>query len=136
MNRKKFLETLGVGAAFALTSTCLGSCTREKTTPNTNLDITVDLTDEKYKDLETIGNYVIHEGIVISRTITGEYAAATHTCSHESLNQITYTNDNEWFCTAHGARFDLAGNGLNANGSDGLKIYQVELTGTQLRIFD
>ena len=41
----------------------------------------------------------------------------------------------EFHCTAHGARYDTQGKGLNGNGARGLATYQTSLTGTTLRIF-
>lgn len=136
MKRKEFLEKLGVGAAFVLTSTCLGGCTKDKADPPRDINFTIDLEDAKYEELQTFGNYIIEDQIVIARSNAGDYLAATLLCSHEGLSQITYSNrEGSWFCTAHEARFDDAGEGLNANGSKGLTIYNTELTDNLLRIF-
>ena len=50
MNRKEFIEKLGIGAAFVLTSTCLGSCTRDRADPIKDLDFVIDLTLNKFKE--------------------------------------------------------------------------------------
>jgi cytochrome b6-f complex iron-sulfur subunit len=55
----------------------------------------------------------------------GSYVAVTLICSHEQRKQVTFTSSNEFLCTAHQARFDTMGMGLNANGSKGLKTYPV-----------
>lgn len=135
MNRKDFLSKLGIGAAFVLTSTCLGSCTRDEAEQMSDINLELDLNDDRYTSLSTVGNYVIVDSVVVARTITGDFVAATSICSHEGLEQITYSNQNEWFCTAHGARFSIAGEGLNANGSKGLQIFQTELSGNILKVF-
>ncbi len=135
MNRKEFLEKLGLGAAFVLTSTCLGGCRRDETfKPTGPIDFTLDLENPEYSALNADGGYVIFEGVVVARAINGDYVAATQTCSHEGLNQIIYQS-NEWYCTAHGARFELNGNGLNGNASNGLTIYNTNLIGNMLQIF-
>ena len=64
----------------------------------------------------------------------GTYVAATVVCSHEGQRQVTFTNANEFYCTAHGARYDPSGKGLNAEGSRGLKTYTVTQSGNTLRI--
>jgi nitrite reductase/ring-hydroxylating ferredoxin subunit len=136
MKRKEFLEKLGIGAAFVLTSTCLGGCTRDEADPPRDINFTIDLEDPKYAELQIFGSYVIEEEVVIARSITGEYLAATLICSHEGLAQITYSNrEGAWYCTAHEALFAEDGNGLNANGSKGLKVFNTEQTDNFLRIF-
>ena len=132
MNRKEFLSQLGIGAAFVLTTSCLGSCKKE--TPAVAADLTIDLTDAAYAALKNNDSYVVKDGIVIAKTKVGAYIAATVTCSHDEYKQITLRND-EWYCSQHGARFDQAGKGINSLGSKGLKIYKTELKGNSLRVY-
>ena len=136
MKRKEFLEKLGIGAAFVLTSTCLGGCTRDEADPPKDINFTIDLNDPKYEALQIFGSYVIEDQVVIARSNTGEYLAATLICSHEGLSQITYSDtEGAWYCTAHEALFTEEGNGINANGSKGLTIYSTEQSDNLLRIF-
>jgi nitrite reductase/ring-hydroxylating ferredoxin subunit len=136
MNRKEFIEKLGIGAAFVLTSTCLGSCTRDRADPIKDLDFVIDLTQDKFLELNNFGSYIIEDQVVIARSNTGDYLAATLICSHEQLSQITYSDtEGAWLCTAHGASFSEAGIGLNANGSKGLQIFSTEVNGDSLRVF-
>ena len=133
MERRKFLEQIGVGAAFALTASCLGSCKSE--TAVSAVDFTIDLNDTANAKLKTNGGYIVKSGAVVARTTTGAYAAATVTCSHQGQQQVTYNSQGQWYCTAHGALFDATGKGLNDNGSKGLTIFKTELTGTTLRVY-
>jgi cytochrome b6-f complex iron-sulfur subunit len=132
MERRAFLEQLGLGAAFALTASCLGGCAHTSVSP---IDFTLNLNDAANAKLKTNGGYIVANGVVVARTLTGGYAAATVTCSHEGRQQITYNNQGQWYCTAHGALFSATGAGLNGNGSKGIAVYQTELTDTTLRIF-
>jgi len=135
MNRKDFLSKIGFGAAFALTATCLGSCDKEATTPSGPVDFTINLNDVANRALANTGGYIINNAVVIAKTATG-YAAATVICSHEGQQQIMYKGtSNQWYCTSHGATFDINGAGLNGNASKGLTIYKTALTGTTLRIY-
>ena len=136
MERKDFLATIGYGAAFVLTAGCLGSCKKTATTPSGPVDFTIDLTDAANAALTTSGGYIIKNSCVIAQTSAGNYAAATQICSHEGRTQIYYNStNNEWDCSAHGARFSITGSGLNGNGSSGLTIYKTQLTGTTLRVY-
>ncbi len=135
MTRKEFLEKLGLGAAFALTATCLGSCGKDSTvSPTADVDFTLNLLDNANTALQNPGGYLIRDRVVIARTNDNEFVAATQVCSHENLAEIIYLQG-EWFCTAHDARFDLNGQGLNANGSRGLTIYNTSLNSDILRVF-
>ena len=133
MDRRKFLEQIGVGAAFALTATCLGGCKAD--TSVTPIDFTIDLNDSAYAALKTNGGYVIKNDAVIARTTTGGYAAATVICSHEGQKRISYNSQGQWSCSAHGALFDATGKGLNGNASKGLTIFKADLSGTSLHIY-
>jgi cytochrome b6-f complex iron-sulfur subunit len=135
MQRREFLEKIGIGAAFAITATCLGSCKKDTTTtPAANVDFTVDLDTET--KLLTKGNYIIKNEVVIALGNDGTYYACTVICTHEDLKKMTYNKTtNEFFCTEHDARFDLTGKGLNKNGDKGITIYKTALTGKSLRIF-
>ncbi len=133
MTRKEFLGTLGIGAAFILTTNCLSSCTKDNTVP---VDFTLDLSDPTNASLATNGNYVVRNGAVVARTINGDLVAATVTCSHEGQKQVQYDKSaNNFYCTAHGARFDLNGGAMNNNGSRGLTIYKTSVSGTMLRVY-
>ena len=135
MKRKEFIEKLGIGAAFVLTSTCLGGCTRDNAEPIKDLDLLIDLTDDEYLELQNFGSYVVIKDyqVVIARSNSGEYVAATLICSHELFQQIIYS-EGGWFCTAHEARFSEDGEGLNAQANKGLQIFKTDLDGDLLRV--
>ena len=143
MERSEFLKKMGVGAAFALTATCLGGCAVENVTPDVGpeatagggIDFTLDLNDAANANLSSNGGYVVvNNSVVVARANNGEYVAATRTCSHEPRKAMRLRN-NEWYCGVHGARFGLDGRGLNGNGRNGLRIYNTQLNGTMLRVF-
>jgi nitrite reductase/ring-hydroxylating ferredoxin subunit len=138
MNRNDFLKKIGAGAAFALTASCLGGCAVENIGPDVPaapVDFTLDLTSPSNASLANNGGYVIVNGkVVVGKANDGSYVAATRKCSHKPRNEVIMRN-NEWYCTAHGAKFTLGGQGLNGNGSNGLTIYKTELIGNMLSVF-
>jgi cytochrome b6-f complex iron-sulfur subunit len=134
MDRKAFIAQLGLGAAFVLTAGCLGSCKKDTTAVTQNVDFNLDLTAPANAALANNGGYIISNDVVVAKTNSGTYVAATVVCSHEGKKQIIFSN-NEWSCTAHGARFNTAGSGLNGNGSGGLKIYNTSVSGNMLRVY-
>ncbi len=142
MNRMEFLKSLGLKGASLFAVYCaasgLSSCVNESmdpTTPTggTGNELSLDLTSATYSKLNTTGNYVIVSGIVIARVSATAFAAVTQVCSHEGKRQVVF-NAGEFYCPAHGARFDTAGKGLNSTGSRGLKTYVTSLQGTTLKV--
>ena len=142
MNRMEFLKSLGLKGASLFAVYCaasgLSSCVNESmdpttTTGGTGNELTLDLTSATYSKLNTTGNYVIVSGIVIARVSATAFAAVTQVCSHEGKRQVVF-NAGEFYCPAHGARFDTAGKGLNSTGSRGLKTYVTTLDGTTLKV--
>ena len=135
IDRHQFLRKLGFGGA-ALAAVYFGahlqSCTNDRVNPApTNL--TIDLTDAANATLKTNGGYLIRNGVVIARSNTGAYIAATLKCSHEGRNEIIYQTDH-FYCTAHGAKYDNAGKGLNSDGKKGIAVYTTTLAENMLTI--
>lgn len=122
----------------------LSSCINENMDPNLPPDPTggtagstnqliFDLADPTNSKLNSVGGYVIKNNIVVARISDTAFAAVTLICSHDNKKEITYRNG-EFYCTAHGARFNNEGVGLNSKGSKGLKTYQTVFSGTTLRV--
>lgn len=142
MNRMEFLKSLGLKGASLFAVYCaasgLSSCVNESMDPTnptgvTGNELILDLTSAAYTKLNTVGNYVVVSGIVIARVSATAFAAVTQVCSHEGRKQVVF-NAGEFYCAAHGARFDTAGKGLNSTGSRGLKTYVTLLEGTTLKV--
>ena len=142
MNRMEFLKSLGLKGASLFAVYCaasgLSSCVNESMDPTnptgvTGNELILDLTSAAYTKLNTVGNYVVVSGIVIARVSTSAFAAVTQVCSHEGRRQVVF-NAGEFYCAAHGARFDTVGKGLNSTGSRGLKTYVTLLEGTTLKV--
>jgi len=141
MKRKEFLKTLGAGAAFAITYACLGGCSSENTMldeeflsdPETGLLFKINLNDDSSKTLKNNGGYLIKNNVVVAKDLSGNFVAATVVCSHEQKKKVIFRNG-EYYCTSHGARFDLEGKGLNSKGGRGIKTYKTSVTDNILSI--
>jgi hypothetical protein len=150
MKRKDFIKQVGIGAAIAITFPCITSSCKKKDdnktdnngsnysyTPATNIDFTIDLNSTEGAPLKKKGGYVVKNDVVVARTKTDEYIAASLHCSDENLKSVTYDGD-EWYCTEHDATYSNNGAGTqtyNNLGEKGITTYNTELTGTILRIF-
>jgi nitrite reductase/ring-hydroxylating ferredoxin subunit len=121
-------------ATTTATSNVSGIITTEELNKITSTKLKIDLTSKTYASLQIVGGYMIVSNIVIALSKANTYIAATVTCSHEPKKQMIYYN-NEWYCTAHGARFSLTGAGLNSNGRAGLSVYKVATDGKTLVVY-
>jgi nitrite reductase/ring-hydroxylating ferredoxin subunit len=137
MKRNEFLKTLGAGAALAVTFSCLGGCSKSDVSSNedatSGLPFTVDLSASSSSALMNNGGYIVKNNTVVAKDLNGNYVAATNLCSHEQKRKVIFRNG-EYYCTEHGARFNLSGNGLNSDGSGGLSIFNTSLNGTILTV--
>lgn len=143
MERKEFLKSMGTGAAFVLTYGCLSGCSKDEdipfiapngsNLPSNTILFTINLTSQEASNLQEEGGYIIQDDIVVARSLSGAFVAAAVICTHESRKEVTF-KENEFLCTAHGARFDQSGIGLNEFGNKGLKIYETLLEGDILTI--
>lgn len=96
--------------------------------------LTIDLTTSAASALKTVGGYLVQSGIVVAQVSAGTYAAVTQTCSHEPKKAIIF-NKTEFYCTQHGARFDLTGKGKNSLGSKGITAYKTATDGKTLVVY-
>lgn len=125
----------------ATSSTTTSTTTTSGTTTNgtelssiKNRLLTIDLASSAASALKTVGGYITQSGIVVAQSTAGVYVAATQTCSHEPKKAIMF-NKTEYYCTQHGARFDLTGKGKNSFGSRGLTVYKTATDGKTLVVY-
>ncbi|KAA9357500.1 Rieske 2Fe-2S domain-containing protein [Larkinella humicola] len=97
--------------------------------------LTIDLTSSAATALKTVGGYLAQSGIVVAQVSAGVYVAVTQTCSHEPKKKIIF-NKTEFYCTEHGARFDLTGKGKNSFGSKGITVYKTATDGKTLVVYN
>ena len=147
MERKQFLKSLGAGAAFAITFPCLGGCGKDDgadgnlVDPPTGVDFTVDLNAPEAANLQNNGGFILKNLVVVVKNLEGEFVAATQVCSHQNYDQVKFVNQDGgiFFCDVHGSRFDQTGAPLNTipnSVAKPLKIYNTELNGSMLRVFE
>lgn len=147
MERKQFLKTLGAGAAFALTFPCVHGCSKDDE-PNGNIveepigiDFTIDLTSAEASNLATNGGFILKDLVVVAKNLEGQYIAASQVCSHQAYDQVRFVNQDGgiFYCDVHGSRFEQNGTPLNQVGGGAakvLKVYNTELNGDMLRVFE
>ena len=142
IKRNEFLKSLGLKGATLLAVYCgvssLSSCQNESgVLPTTgSVDFTLDLNNTTYSALQTVGNSIVVNSVVIARVSSSAFAAVTQICSHEGQKRVAYQkNGNTFYCDAHGASFSISGAKLNNVSNKGITSYQTTLTNNSLRVF-
>lgn len=152
MERKEFLRSIGAGAAFAVLFPCTSGCSSnrrealETFDEPSGVDFVIDLTNPDYASLANNGGFVLvmsnsSDGltdIVVARNLEGNLVAASQICSHQQTDRVRFIAEDGgiFFCSTHGSRFSQNGTPLNTITNNPLKIFNTELEGDILRIFE
>ncbi|NNE03704.1 MAG: Rieske 2Fe-2S domain-containing protein, partial [Eudoraea sp.] len=129
------------GAAFAITFPCLQGCSKDDDAPNevpTGVDFTIDLTSSEGANLQNNGDFILKNEVVVVKNLAGNFIAASQICSHQQTDQVRFIEDDGgiFYCSTHGSRFSQTGSPLNTITSNPLKVFNTELNGDILRVFE
>ncbi len=133
MDRKQFLQTLGISAAAVVFINSIEGCKKPDLTKK--IDFTIDLSSSQYSDLNTAGGYAYLNGVIIAKTSNGDFIAVSQACTHEGCNVEYQLAQNDFVCPCHGAKFNSSGGVMNGPANTALTKYNISLSGTTLRIF-
>lgn len=125
----------GLGSTTAVNVSTTPSNPTTPTTPAVNALVRVDLSSSAMSNLKNAGGYVIvNNTYVVGKLKNGDYVAASVVCTHEPKRQIIL-NGNEYYCTAHGARYNLSGQTLNTVARSSLSVYRTQVDGNILTVY-
>lgn len=133
MDRKEFLALIGLTAGGFLLASQLDSCKKNDPSPVT-VDFVLNLTDPANSELNNNGGYLVNQGVIVARTMTGTYIAVAAACTHKGYTVDYEGTYNQFHCSAHGSNFSSTGSVLNGPASTPLQQFKTELTGTSLRV--
>jgi len=154
MERKDFIEQVGLSAASILIFGCMQSCSKSDsaapTTPPSNnnnppttnkIDFTINITTNPYTKLNTAGGFYVDRtnNIIIARTLTNDFIAVSSLCTHQQVTLEFQASNNRFICPSppgHGSSFSTTGAVLNDPATSALKPYKTALTGNSLRIYE
>ena len=137
MERKEFLSLLGMGAS-SLVLGCLAGCSKGQgisAAAPTNVDFTLDLTQAANARLNTNGGFIYSSGIIIARTLAGNYIAVSQTCTHQNFSVAYIASSNEFYCSAHGGTYSQTGKVISGPPPASLVQYNTSLNGNMLRVY-
>lgn len=150
MERKDFIEKVGLSAASILIFGCMQGCSKSESDPayppppanNNNppkaIDFTIDISVSPYASLSTSGGFYVDrtKNIIIARTLTNEFLAVSSLCTHQQVTLEFQASSNRFYCSGHGSAFSTKGAVLVGPAATSLKEYKTTLTGNSLRIFE
>ena len=152
MERKDFIEQVGLSGAAILIFGCMQSCSKsDGPSTNTNtgggtgsggnntstVDFSIDISKSPFDALKTNGGFYVDPAtnIIIVKTTSGEIIAVSSVCTHQQASIVFEANNNRFYCAAHGSVFATTGAVTTGPATSALKKYQTSLTGTMLRVF-
>lgn len=141
MERKKFLRSMGAGAAFAVLFPCVQGCSggdSEGGIPEpSGIDFELDLNAAANAALQNNGGFILKNDVVVARNLQGNFVAASQICSHQQTDRVRFVTDDNgsYYCDTHGSRFTQTGAPINGVTANPLKIFNTSLSGTTLRVF-
>jgi len=148
MERKDFIEKVGLSAASVLIFGCMQSCSKSDspapTQPSSNnntakpIDYTINITTNPYTSLNTAGGFYVDKtnNIIIARTLTDDFIAVSSVCTHQQVQIDFQASNNRFYCSAHGSAFFTTGAVLNGPAGAPLKQYKITRSGNSLRIYE
>ncbi len=128
LDRHDFFRIVGTSIGAIMLTNCLGGCGKSAGDPTpapAAIDFTIDLTDNKFANLNTKGGYAYQSGVIIARTNADTFLAVAQQCTHENTTIVYQGANNRFYCPNHGSGFDTKGQVLNGPASRALIQYTV-----------
>ncbi|MCX2574635.1 QcrA and Rieske domain-containing protein [Pedobacter sandarakinus] len=140
MDRKDFLNSIGISAAAFALLNCIGCKKNEPgstadTAGPTNVSFTLDLSLAANAALLNNGGSLVTNGVIVARTNTGAYIAVQRSCTHESYTLNYQPGSSRFYCPNHGATFSESGAVTGGPTNRSLTVYNTQLNGTSLKIY-
>ena len=131
MNRRDLIRSIAAGTAtLFIVPSFVTSCEDDPEDPNT---LIIDLADNKYSSLASVGGSIVESSIIIMNT-GDQFLALSSVCTHEGC-EVSYNHGNSNLpCPCHGSVFNTTGSVLQGPASSPLRNYEVTQEGDILSI--
>ncbi len=139
MTRRDLIQKVLIGGVtFLVLPPVMNSCSKAEDpgtggTPPPGNKLTLDLSNASYSALNTVGGYVVAQGIIVANTASG-YVALDSTCTHLGCTIAYSAASNNFPCPCHGSLYSATGSVLNGPATVALKLYPVSKSGNILTI--
>ena len=156
MERKEFIEKVGLSGAAILIFGCMQSCSKASDmtsspnnppnsggtsgggTANNKIDFTIDISTSPYDVLKKEGGYFVYSvsKVIIARITATELIAVSSQCTHQGETLEYKTTTSKFYCPLHGSNFSQNGSVANGPATAALKQFKTSLNGNMLRIYE
>ena len=136
MDRKNFLKNcLGLCALAIVPVGAIESCKKTITTSPANVNFTLDLTAAGNSALNTVGGYLVSNGVIVIRYNAATFEAYSAACTHEGQQLIYQSSGTQIYCSRHGGTFNpTTGAVLGGPPPSALTKYTATLSGNILTV--
>lgn len=152
MERKQFLNLVGISVGAVILQNCLSGCSKASdpapavippVTPPSGggtttvsgltgnnsiakgtIDFTLDITDKNFSDLAANGKALVSGDIIVARTKAGDFLALAKACTHQGTTVDYVADTNIFNCSNHSSQFNADGSVKNAPATAALKSYK------------
>ncbi len=149
MERKEFIEKVGLSSASILIFGCMQACSKSEGSAapsNSNgnnegttkpIDFSINITIAPYNTLNTLGGFYVDaaKNIIIARTLNNSFLAVSSVCTHQQVTLEYQSNGDRFYCSGHGSVFSTTGAVTTGPATQALKQYKTTLTGDILRVY-
>ena len=148
MERKEFLNKISGGLAITCVACMMAACSKDDNTGTGNNTggtntgggstgstlLTVNLTTQ----LLAVDDFISDKGIIVVRKAAGNavssFVAFVNACPHQGVAVTFRKGSNDFFCSAHGSTFSIAGAVVASPATSGLSARTIEISGTTLTV--
>ena len=137
MDRKEFLTALGLSSGALIVTSCLSACKKDAANGNVTaptVDFTLDLSQPANAALNNPGGYIYFNGVIVAKTAAGSIIAVSQACTHQGVDVVYTSGNNQFYCPSHGAGFSSTGVVTAGPANTALKLYTVTVAGNKVRI--
>ncbi len=140
MNRRELIRNIAAGTAtLFIVPTAFTSCEKDPIDPDDNNNppdddiLTIDLTDDKYSNLGSVGGFVKEGDLIIINTGDG-FVALSNICTHQGCVVSYDSQENKLPCPCHGSVYSTTGSVLEGPAENPLRKYELSQEGDILTI--
>ena len=136
MERKDFLKkTFALCGLALIPAGVIESCSKQNFAGPSNVNFTLDLSSSANAALNTVGGYVLVNGVIVIRAAAGTFEALSSTCTHAGCTVGYDSHSATIVCPCHGGTYNPAsGNVISGPPPSALTTYKVTQSGNILTV--
>ena len=137
MNRRNFLNWVGIGWIASSLPVAIAACSSKETKQSTS--------DQEWQEVSTsdelntkgkllVKNTSVGEVLLVKTSVPGDLVAVNPICTHAGCTVEWKADTNKFVCPCHGSEFGVTGKVEKAPATTPLKSYAVKVEGEKVLI--